>query len=339
MALDKFSNTGLSTLASGIDASQLTATLTAGTGSRFPADTFNVVIWASSDFANPIDAADREIVRCTSRTGDVLTIVRGQEGTTGVAHNTPGKTYSVALIVSQKFRDDIEARLPNNKPILPVDIDPDLRNKLEFYEDFEVVQSQAAGSDTVASSKYAWRYMGADPAGAQGIGGIVRVDGHSAGLAFGQLGLVQGTAGTDAKPFAGNRLPDLRVRWAQKGTAASERRLGLGNQWTTSSPVVPTNGIYFRHAANGNIIAVCRSASVESTLDTLIAAADGTFHEGRINVESASLARIFIDGVDKGTITSNIPTTAGLTAGGHGVSNGIGTGFDLDYIWVRQNRT
>jgi hypothetical protein len=107
-----WTNTGLSTLASGIDATQTTLTVASGTGSRFPATLFNLVIWNSTDFANPIDASDREIVRCTSRSGDVLTIVRGQEGTSGVTHNTGGKTYSVALPITKAFLDEVP-RIPS----------------------------------------------------------------------------------------------------------------------------------------------------------------------------------------------------------------------------------
>lgn len=89
-----------------MDATQTTLTVVAGTGSRFPSANFQLVVWNSSDYANPIDATDREIVRCTSRSGDILTITRGQEGTSGVAHNTGGKTYSVALVVTKAFLDN-----------------------------------------------------------------------------------------------------------------------------------------------------------------------------------------------------------------------------------------
>ena len=103
----KFTNTGLSTLVSGIDSSQTTLNVTVGHGSRFPSANFQLVIWNSTDFANPIEATDREIVRCTSRSGDVLTITRGQEGTSGTAHNTGGKTYSVALAITKAILDNL----------------------------------------------------------------------------------------------------------------------------------------------------------------------------------------------------------------------------------------
>mgnify|MGYP000107864420 CR=1 FL=1 len=62
-------NRASSTLASGILAADLSLTVATGDGALFPATNFNVTIGA-------------EILFCSSRTGDVLTVVRAQEGTT-----------------------------------------------------------------------------------------------------------------------------------------------------------------------------------------------------------------------------------------------------------------
>ncbi len=62
-------NRASSTLASGILAADLSLTVATGEGALFPATSFNVTIGA-------------EILFCSSRTGDVLTVVRAQEGTT-----------------------------------------------------------------------------------------------------------------------------------------------------------------------------------------------------------------------------------------------------------------
>lgn len=78
-----YTNFAKSTLASGIGAGDLSVTVAAGQGALFPAagagNTFDAVIFNTS--------AQREIVSCTSRTGDVLTIVRAQQGTTALAWN------------------------------------------------------------------------------------------------------------------------------------------------------------------------------------------------------------------------------------------------------------
>ena len=75
MTIYQFTNNANTTLATGISATSLTLTVSAGTGSLFPTSNFQVTL---------LDAATQivnEIVLCTSRTGDVLTIQRGQEGT------------------------------------------------------------------------------------------------------------------------------------------------------------------------------------------------------------------------------------------------------------------
>jgi hypothetical protein len=78
-----FSNNASSTLAAPITAGATSITLAAGTGSRFPNPS------AGQEFALTLtDAATGtviEITYCTARSGDVLTVVRGQEGTSAAA--------------------------------------------------------------------------------------------------------------------------------------------------------------------------------------------------------------------------------------------------------------
>jgi hypothetical protein len=74
----KFANGAYATLASGINSSATSITLTTGQGARFPS-------LAGGDyfFATLIDTSNNlEIVKCTARSTDVLTVVRGQESTT-----------------------------------------------------------------------------------------------------------------------------------------------------------------------------------------------------------------------------------------------------------------
>jgi hypothetical protein len=74
----KFANSAFATLAAGINSSVTSITLTTGQGARFPS-------LAGGDyfFATLIDTSNNlEIVKCTARATDVLTVVRGQESTT-----------------------------------------------------------------------------------------------------------------------------------------------------------------------------------------------------------------------------------------------------------------
>jgi hypothetical protein len=80
----KFANSAFATLAAGITNSATSITLTTGQGARFPS------LGAGDYFyATLIDASNNlEIVKCTARSTDVLTVVRAQEGTTARAFST-----------------------------------------------------------------------------------------------------------------------------------------------------------------------------------------------------------------------------------------------------------
>jgi hypothetical protein len=76
-----FSNNATSPLASSITASATTITLTTGNGSLFPS-----VPAGSYFYATLADSSGNyEVIKVTARSGDVLTAVRAQEGTTGRA--------------------------------------------------------------------------------------------------------------------------------------------------------------------------------------------------------------------------------------------------------------
>ncbi len=79
--------------------------LTTGHAARFPtAVPFNVVWWNSTDYPDPSDDPNREIVRVTGISSDTFTVVRGQEGTTASTKNTATKTYQMlaGLVASQE---------------------------------------------------------------------------------------------------------------------------------------------------------------------------------------------------------------------------------------------
>ncbi len=80
----KFANSAFATLAAGINSSATSITLTTGQGARFPS------LGAGDYFyATLIDASNNlEIVKCTARSTDVLTVVRAQESTTARAYST-----------------------------------------------------------------------------------------------------------------------------------------------------------------------------------------------------------------------------------------------------------
>lgn len=81
-----FANQASSALAAPIGSGATSLSLTPGSGSKFPSPT------GSDQFALTLtDAATNtvyEVVYCTSRTGDVLTVTRAQEGTTALNWTT-----------------------------------------------------------------------------------------------------------------------------------------------------------------------------------------------------------------------------------------------------------
>ena len=85
-------NFAISTLASGMDDSQLTATVKAGEGALFPTSNFWFVV-------------DTEIMLCSSRTVDVLTITRGDQSTTPAAHDSGARCYNA---ITTEDVDDLE---------------------------------------------------------------------------------------------------------------------------------------------------------------------------------------------------------------------------------------
>jgi len=96
-------NSFRTTLASGITAGASSMTLSDATGAPVPTTQgyYTLSIWNSTDYTDPRDDSDMEIVLISGRSGNVLTIARrGFDGTTAAAHNTGGKTYSVEMLAT-----------------------------------------------------------------------------------------------------------------------------------------------------------------------------------------------------------------------------------------------
>lgn len=110
--VDPFVNFGKATVSQGYDNLTTIITLANGNGTIFPDPfidgSFNLVWWNSTDYGDPSDDPNREIVRCTAISGDILTIIRAQEGTTASVKNLLGKTYKIVLSVTAKVFTDLQ---------------------------------------------------------------------------------------------------------------------------------------------------------------------------------------------------------------------------------------
>ena len=95
----KLTNNANATLAASINSSATSITLTSGQGARFP-----TLSAGDYFYATLIDTSNNlEIVKCTARSTDVLTVVRAQESTTARAYNT-GDRIEIRL-TAQTFLD------------------------------------------------------------------------------------------------------------------------------------------------------------------------------------------------------------------------------------------
>lgn len=83
----QFANNAKSLLLAGISAGAGTLTVLAGEGAKFPNPSAGQYFYLTLEERLPVDAENpvREIVKCTARSGDTMTITRAQDGTSAVA--------------------------------------------------------------------------------------------------------------------------------------------------------------------------------------------------------------------------------------------------------------
>ena len=81
-----------------------TLNVTSGEGDNFPSTfPYRLTIWDDENYADPTDDSGMEIVECTGRSGDALTIVRAKEGTSDVEHANGER---VAMLITAGLFDD-----------------------------------------------------------------------------------------------------------------------------------------------------------------------------------------------------------------------------------------
>ena len=108
MASYELKNNARSTVADNpLSAGATTLNVASGEGGNFPsAFPFKITLWDAVTYPNPgSDLLGMEIVKCTGRTADALTIVRAQEGTADVEHALGER--AAMLITAGYFNDAI----------------------------------------------------------------------------------------------------------------------------------------------------------------------------------------------------------------------------------------
>lgn len=110
--LDPVKNFADCLVSTGYNASATSVVLSSGEGAKLPDPAtdgeFNLTWYDSDNYPNPSDDPNKEIVRCTARSADTLTVTRGQEGTTATTKNTAGGVYKMILTPTKKTIDDID---------------------------------------------------------------------------------------------------------------------------------------------------------------------------------------------------------------------------------------
>ena len=105
-------------------ASDTAVTISSADAAKLPSASFNVTWYNSTDYPDPSDDPNAEIVRVTG-TGTTLTIQRAAESATGggsaSTKNTAGKVYKMILGITAKMITDIGSNL--QKPWRLVNID------------------------------------------------------------------------------------------------------------------------------------------------------------------------------------------------------------------------
>jgi hypothetical protein len=105
------SNFAKVTVSTGYNATATSIVLLTGHGSRLPSTVpYPLVWWNASDYSDPADDPNREIVMVTARSGDTLTVTRGAEGTTATAKNLAGKTYKMILSMTAGMWAEVHER-------------------------------------------------------------------------------------------------------------------------------------------------------------------------------------------------------------------------------------
>jgi len=115
MTLDAVKNFAKVEVSTGYDADDVSIVLATGDGAKLPDPAidgaFNLVWWNSTDYPDSSDDPNKEIVRCTARSTDTLTVTRAQETTSASTKNTANKTYKMILAPTAKTITDIAAAL------------------------------------------------------------------------------------------------------------------------------------------------------------------------------------------------------------------------------------
>lgn len=301
------------TLSQGYDASATSIVLTTGHGARFPSTgPFRCVWWNQTDYPNPDDDPNREIIEVATRSTDTLTLTaRGLEtaygGLAASTKNTSGKSYAMALVESAESRSRQR-------------VNPD--REVFFFDDFLLFMSGdlypgAGWSHYARSSSYNCMFSIGDynELGSSARGGFMGIRANNSAnvrVGWSQFGNAMGSGAPygltlDTEWECDVRLTDL-------STTADECRYIVGMKYMVNNAYNTfADGIWFSYNHNdngGRWYAHCRSGASTTDLDTGITVAADTWYRLKY-IRKSGTVEFFINGTSVGTISTNLPSTRG----------------------------
>jgi microcystin-dependent protein len=302
-------NNAYSTLASGINTSATTITVAAGTGSRFPAaggsDYFYATLINTSNVL--------EVVKVTSRSTDTLTVVRGQDGTTGTAYSAGDRIeLRVTAALLADIRDSITPADGTVTTAKIVDANVTLA-KLAAAVQALLVPSGAVSPYAGASEPTGWLFC---------RGQTISRTTYAA--LFAAIGTTYG-AGDGSTTFA---LPDLRGRVVagqdDMGGTSANRLTGLSGG--VDGDVLGAAGGAETHTLTEAQLAAHRHFAVVDATDTGVnVSASNSIARGRVSGSGA--ANYALDG------STSEPTFGRTSSVGSGAAhNNVQPTIILNYI-------
>lgn len=122
--VDQVANFKKVTVSIGYDASATSIVLATGQGAELPdpsGDNYNLIWWDSTNYADPADDPNVEIVRVTAKSSDTLTVTRNQESSGASTKNTGSATYKMTLGPTAKTIADLESNGKTEKLWFPAE--------------------------------------------------------------------------------------------------------------------------------------------------------------------------------------------------------------------------
>ena len=110
--VDQVANFKKVTVSTGYNNTATSIVLATGQGAELPdpsGDNYNVVWWDSTNYNDPADDPNVEIVRVTAKSSDTLTVTRNQESSGASNKNNADATYKMILATTAKIITDLIA--------------------------------------------------------------------------------------------------------------------------------------------------------------------------------------------------------------------------------------